>query len=188
MDKPNMYLVCGMPGAGKTTFSKQFAKNNDLVYISIDRCYAQVGGDPSTKSRKFEAWIKFFETIHEAEERGISIVVETMALTRFDRHEFLSWFPGFIHHIIFIDTRLNTCIANVAKRKERPISERDMLSLDRKLEVPTYEEIHLDKWEGYACIIELEGFSFKYYLDYSLKPNCDLNLNLFNGIVDCEGI
>ena len=34
-----MYLMCGCSGAGKTTYSKKFAKENNLKYLGIDDFY-----------------------------------------------------------------------------------------------------------------------------------------------------
>ena len=38
-----MYLMCGLSGAGKTTFAKKFAEENDLIYLSIDDFYKDYG-------------------------------------------------------------------------------------------------------------------------------------------------
>ena len=37
-----MYLMCGCSGCGKTTFSKEFAKKHNILYLGVDDFYREV--------------------------------------------------------------------------------------------------------------------------------------------------
>lgn len=97
-----MYLMCGLSGVGKTTYAKKFAEENNLVYLGIDEFYAKVNGDECIHENSFEVWIEFFKAIHETEVNNIDCIIDTNAITRCHRTQFLDWFPTFEHHLIYI--------------------------------------------------------------------------------------
>lgn len=148
-----MFLVCGMPGSGKTHFAQKFAEKNGIIYLNIDKFYEKVNGDECDRSHKFEVWIEFFKAIHEVELAGKDVVIETMALTAYNRKEFTSWFPAFEHHMIYIEAYYYACLNNVKKR-ERKIPEEVMEKYYKKLETPSMEEYK--DWDSAICIINAE--------------------------------
>ena len=113
----NMYLVCGLPGSGKTTFAKELADRNNYQYFSPDFYYAYINGSELDRSNKFDAWIMMFCDIQEAMENNEDCVVDTAAITYAQRQEFLNWFPDFEHHLIWIDADIFQCLKNNESRK-----------------------------------------------------------------------
>lgn len=104
-----MYLMCGLSGAGKTTFAKKFAEEHNLVYLGIDdfyACYAGTNGIRSPWSdphASFDVWIKYFYAIHTLEQEGKDILIDTNAPTYVKRQQFIDWFPCFDeHNLIYI--------------------------------------------------------------------------------------
>lgn len=83
-----MFLMCGHPGSGKSTYARELAHKNGYRYLSIDDMYATFNGDPTSHDNKFDVWMTFFRQIHAAEMAGHDIVVDTNAPTRGDRDEF----------------------------------------------------------------------------------------------------
>lgn len=112
-----MYLMCGCSGAGKTTFSKVFAKEHNLKYLGIDDFYALVNGDECLHINTFDVWIEFYKAIHEAEVNDIDVIIDTNAITKTHREQFIEWFPTFEHHLIYIE-------ASEALRKKNNMSRR----------------------------------------------------------------
>ena len=112
-----MYLMCGCSGAGKTTFSKAFAKEHNLKYLGIDDYYALVNGDECLHTNAFDVWIEFYKAIHEAEVDDIDVIIDTNAITRSHREQFIEWFPTFEHHLIYIE-------ASETLRKKNNMSRR----------------------------------------------------------------
>jgi predicted kinase len=112
-----MYLMCGCSGAGKTTFSKVFAEEYGLKYLGIDDFYALVNGDECLHTNTFDVWIEFYKAIHEAEVNDIDVIIDTNAITKSHREQFIEWFPTFEHHLIYIE-------ASETLRKKNNMSRR----------------------------------------------------------------
>lgn len=159
--KPRMFLVCGMPGSGKTHFAKKFATQNHIKYLNVDDFYAKVNGDETNRDNKFDVWIEFFKAIHEAELAGEDVVVETMALTQFNRKELTAWFPTFEHHMIYIDATLFSCYQAVQIRA-RKINKDTMDKYYSKLESPQKSE--LSDW---TSIITIKNITKHFYYNGS---------------------
>ena len=97
-----MYLMCGLSGAGKTTFAKEFAKEHNLTYISIDDFYKKAGGIYNDETG-FYVWIEFYKTIHMLEWLHCDILIDTNAPTFVKRQQFIDWFPSFDeYNLIYI--------------------------------------------------------------------------------------
>lgn len=146
-----MYLVMGASGAGKTTFAKKFAKDNNLLYLAPDDFYAVINGDDRIRENKFEVWISLFQALHVAEINGINCVVDTNALTIIDRDQFLGWFPTFEHHLIYIEASPELRKKNNQQRL-RQIPDSEMDKMTERLQVPCGET--LDKrWATFTHMV-----------------------------------
>lgn len=98
-----MYLMCGLSGAGKTTFAKEFAEENNLTYVSIDDFYKRKANGIYNDDTGFEVWIDFFKTIHMLERFRCDILIDTNAPTFVKRQQFIDWFPSFDeYNLIYI--------------------------------------------------------------------------------------
>ena len=130
-----MYLMCGCSGAGKTTFSKKFAEDNKLLYLGIDDFYAKVNGDECLHTNTFEVWIEFYKAIHEVEIKGLDCIIDTNAITRTHRAQFIEWFPTFEHHLIYISADPELRKYN-NKRRRRQVPDDVMDRMTAQLEKP----------------------------------------------------
>lgn len=152
-----MYLMCGCSGAGKTTFSKEFAKEHNLLYLGVDDFYQKVNGDECLHINSFEVWIEFFKAIHEAEVNNIDCIIDTNAITRVHRGQFIEWFPTFEHHLIYIRTEVALRkMNNLSRRRKVPDSEMDKMT--ERLEVP-YPTLEDPAWKT-ICLINNKYNSF----------------------------
>lgn len=111
-----MYLISGPSGAGKTTFAKQFAKDNGYQYLCIDDFYTLINGSEWWHEDETDIWLIFFKAIHLAEMHGRDTVIDTNSPTRTKRTEFLDWFPSFEHNLIFVYAPFELCVQNNAGR------------------------------------------------------------------------
>lgn len=149
--KATFVLVCGPSGAGKTTLSKRIAEYFDTKYLSADDFYAKVNGDENIHTNKFEVWVELFKAIHECEENGIDCVVDSNALSGSGRDEFINWFPGFNHHLIYVDADDHLRLQN-NKRRKRQIPEDVMIQMRTRAEPPVWRTMD-KKWKSLTRIV-----------------------------------
>jgi len=155
-----MFLMCGHPGSGKSTYARELARKNGFRYLSIDDMYATFNGDPTSHDNKFDVWMTFFRQIHTAEVAGQDIVVDTNAPTRADRYEFLNWFSSFEHHLIWINTSEKLCLEN-NKHRSRIIPEEQMKRLFGIFEIPNPSETYFCRtrstWESMSMVSNVDN-------------------------------
>lgn len=145
-----MYLMCGLSGVGKTTYAKKFAEENNLVYLGIDDCYAEINGDECIHENQFHAWILFFEKIHSLAVAGIDCIVDTNAITHCHRRQFLDWFPEFDeHHLIFVRASEELRYAN-NKSRRRVIPDEAMKKMLNDFEYPAIAEMR--EWDSITIV------------------------------------
>lgn len=134
-----MYLMCGCSGAGKTTYSKKFAREHNLLYLGIDDFYAKVNGDECLHTNTFEVWIEFYKAIHEAEVNELDCIIDTNAITKTHRAQFVEWFPTFEHHLIYIGAN-ETLRKKNNKQRRRQVPDDVMERMTAQLETPYISE------------------------------------------------
>lgn len=137
---PRLYMVCGCSGSGKTTFAKKFANANNLLYLGADDFYAKVNGDELKRGNKFEVWQELFKAIHQAEVDGINCLVDSNSLSAASRDEMVNWFPGFDHHLIYIEADEQLRMENNRKRM-RKIPDEVMMAMRTKVEPPVWNTL-----------------------------------------------
>ena len=175
--KAKLFLVCGFPGSGKTRFAKMFAEQNDFAYLCIDDCYTEINGDELDHSNKFKVWQRFYYLINEYQENEVDVVVEAMSLDKYARHEFISWFPNFSHHLIVMTNDFEECCANVAKRR-RNISREGMLKLKDRFRLPDRNE--REEWNsGIMALFDEE----RLVCTTLVNTKDDFNKSLLKGVV-----
>lgn len=145
----NMYLMCGLSGCGKTTFSKDFADKYHLLRFGVDDYYAIINGDECIHENTFDVWIKLFKDIHDAESKGRDCIVDTNALSWHQRMQFIEWFPTFNHHLIVIESNENLRRKNNRSRR-RQIPEQKMDEMLITWERPSIEKD--TKWKSITYI------------------------------------
>lgn len=175
--KPVMYLMSGLSGAGKTKFAKDFAKKRGLRYLCPDDFYAVVNGDDRIHEHEFEVWMAFFQAVRLAEQDGVSCIIDTNALTVVHRTQFLDWFPGFDHVLIYISASLELCQQN-NKNRRRVIPEGELLRMHHRLQVPTKDED--PRWGDLIMLRNNNNESFELVSDSALSKASEM---LMQGIV-----
>ena len=146
-----MYLVTGCSGVGKTTFSKRFAEERNLLYLSPDDFYALINGDDRIRDNKFTVWITLYQAIHAAEMSGRDCIIDTNALTQIDRDQFLGWFPTFDHHLVYIEATPELRKHNNLQRT-RHVPDEEMDRMSALVQPPRWG--HLDKrWMSFTHIV-----------------------------------
>lgn len=137
-----MYLMCGLSGAGKTTFAKEFAEENDLIYLSIDDFYKEYGHGQYDEDTGFSVWIEFFKAIHMMENYHVNIIIDTNAPTFVKRQQFIDWFPNFDEYnliYIAIDDENLRKKNNASRGRVVPIDEMERMRKEFEEPVEFYD-------------------------------------------------
>lgn len=152
-------LIClaGLPGAGKTTWAKNFIKDHpNFLYISPDCYYERINGDDLIRDHSFEIWMAMFRDIHIAEKNFNNVLIDSDNLTYAQRNQWIEWFPYFDEHILlFLEEDYNTCFDRVSKRRrtipeiimrekmykwENPLEAGDCAEWDRVYQISSDED------------------------------------------------
>ena len=146
----NLYLFCGVSGAGKTYLGKELQKANpQSVFFDVDEYYAAINGDECIRDNSFEVWHKLFRDIHEVIVHKQNVIVTTNAIHRYDRQDFITWFPEAIHHLIWISAPLEKCLSQNMMRR-RKIPSAIISSMYYNAEIPDNTEW---EWDSITHII-----------------------------------
>lgn len=135
------YVMTGLSGAGKTTFGKKFAKENNLRYLNIDNFYTAVFGNGSNHTHKFTIWEMFYKAVDIAVFDGVDVLLDVNSPNRTDRNILAHALgPKYdVKCLIFIDTPTSLCISNNLSR-DRVIPPDDMEKIIKSYQAPTIEE------------------------------------------------
>lgn len=117
MQTPELLVVAGPNGSGKTSLALEYARQTGLTYVSAD-AIAEVLSPDNPLSVRFEAGRRFLESINEHLSSSTSPVVETTLSGRsFRRIITRAKQMGFSVSIafLFLDSA-ETCIARIEER------------------------------------------------------------------------
>ncbi len=150
-----MVAMCGLSGAGKTTFAKKYAEENGLRYLCVDEFYRKLNGTELDRSNFFDVWISFFQEIHRCETEDIDILIDTDNLTRGQREQFLEWFPTFEHHLIVIKASEELRRSN-NHRRNRNVPEEEMDAMRLRFSEPA-DETEDKGWLSITRVVNLNN-------------------------------
>ena len=154
---PEMIVMCGLPGSGKTTWAKSYADASGYQYIGVDDFYKLLNGDERLHENKFEVWMAIYRALHIAETHRRSVVFDTNAPTVTERSQLITWFPSFDHTLVYIRADENLCRKNNLSRR-RVVPEEEMRRLIDNFQVPRRGEDN--RWHQ---MIFLENRCNNYY-------------------------
>lgn len=108
----DLYLMCGVPGAGKSTFLKNHIKKENSAIISRDAIrFSIVKPYEDYFSHEDEVLNVFWEQINKALAEGKDTFVDQTSLTPRARKWLLQHVEGYKHaNLIWIDENLETCL------------------------------------------------------------------------------
>lgn len=116
-DKPQLLIVGGPNGSGKTTVAMKYATVEGIPYIGADAIAASLAPDDPTSAR-VEAGRQFISSVDESVASKRSCVVEsTLSGRSFRKHIHAACDNGYEITIVFVFVdSVDVCIARVAER------------------------------------------------------------------------
>ncbi|MGD8862547.1 MAG: ATP-binding protein [Myxococcales bacterium] len=166
-DRPTVFTVCGLPGAGKTRFARELARDRGAVCFSADEWVLSLYGPglPVARFGEFKArvWEQIWRVAARLLELGVSVVLDFSFYLRSDRADFRrrAAAAGADFRIYYLECSVDVARARVQARNRRPgmdtfsIGARDFDQLVALLEPPSRQE-EPDVVRVQAALEELE--------------------------------
>ena len=141
----NLYLMCGCPGSGKTTYCKNHLTEKDK-HISRDEIrFSMLQPGENYFAHEDDVYMTFWQNIIEALRNGYNVFADQTNLSIKSRHYLLGHIPkGACEHIyaIVIKNDLQTCLNQNENRKGTkayvPVSQ--LRRMFYSFQMPTKEE------------------------------------------------
>jgi predicted kinase len=115
----DLYIMCGIPGSGKSTFLKNKIKKDNSVVISRDEIrFSMLRPGEEYFSHEDDVTETFWNQINEALATGKDVFADQTSLTPKSRKWLIDHVNGYDHvNLIWIDEDLQTCLERNEKRR-----------------------------------------------------------------------
>ena len=141
----DLYLMCGVPGSGKSTFLKNKIKKSDKnTIISRDEIrFSLVKPDESYFSHEDEVCECLWSCINSELAAGYNVFVDQTSLTKKSRKWLLDHVENYHHaNLIWIDEDLETCLKRNENRKgtRSYVPRNSIINMYNKFTKPSLDE------------------------------------------------
>lgn len=90
MNKPTLWVMCGLSGSGKSTIAKKLAQEHEnTVIVSSDQIREELTGDYENQDRNDEVFQVFHKRIRENLENNKNVIADATNLTMKSRRAIL---------------------------------------------------------------------------------------------------
>ena len=146
MNRPTLIILCGIPGAGKTVYSKEYIKTHsniihpNIIHLSSDQIRAELYGDESVQGNPGEVFSLMQKRAVAALNDGYDVLYDATNITRKDRASIIGVCPKFTKiecHIIWAP--IEECIKRDAER-ERTVGKEIIDRMLKRFQAPYYDE------------------------------------------------
>ena len=141
MNRPTLIILCGIPGSGKTTYSKNYIeRNKNTVHLSSDAIRKELYGDENIQGNPSDVFSLMQQRAIEALNNGQDVIYDSTAMTRKDRQGIISVCPRLAKiecHIIWAP--IETCIERDATRN-RTVGKDVINKMLKRFQAPYYDE------------------------------------------------
>ena len=144
-----LFLMCGLPGAGKTTLAKEIERERRALRFTPDEWIAALHIDPYDEAKRAQIEALQWQLASRALELGIDVVLDFGAWLRSERVEFRARAKalGARTEIRFLDVPREELLARLATRNAAPpagafhVSAAQLDEYARSFEPPTPDEL-----------------------------------------------
>ena len=144
-----VYVMCGLPGSGKTTIARQIAADLDAVVISSDSIREELYGDESVQGNPSVVFDTLYSRAHAAIDDNLSVILDATNVKKRDRARVFKEFPDNEIAAFVINTPVEVCKQRNGER-ERVVPEYVIDRMAKNFELPTREEGFVKIYQ-YVC-------------------------------------
>lgn len=148
---PTLYIMCGIPASGKTTWCREFMKaqdeiGNDVRYISRDEIrFAFLQKDDDYFAHEMQVFKKFAGAIAQTLADGFDIIADATHINTFSRRKLINAVDESYadYNIVFVvvDTDFTECLKRNEEREGREHLPPDAIQkMRRNFIAPTLAE------------------------------------------------
>ena len=147
-----LYLICGLVGSGKTTYSKQLEKEQNALRLSLDEWMIPLYGEHMERQmfekRRSALQSLFNDSACRLLDLGVPVIFDYGFWKKIDREKTIKWAETMGHEsvIYFIDTpsevrRLRIARRNLLHSSQHYFFSENIVELfDSWFEAPSFEE------------------------------------------------
>ncbi len=157
MLKPTLYLMCGLPGSGKTTRAKRLEQEAPALRLTPDEWMTPLFGESICQPATIDRWNEAHDRVEQVQwqiaeralQLGANVVLDFGVWTRHEREAFRTRATtiGARSELIFLDEPLEVLKQRVKVRNgfpgqvAYPISEAELELWSAKFQPPTEDEL-----------------------------------------------
>ena len=136
-----LVILVGCPGAGKSTWGKKFAAENNLTYVSTDAIRAELGKGEADQSVSAQAFATARARVSAALGAGKSAMIDATSVSKKARKDWVNLARGHAAYIIAVafEVPKDELLRRDAQR-ERKVGEEIITRFLNKYKRPSDEE------------------------------------------------
>jgi len=141
-----LYIMCGAPGSGKTTFAKSDSRLEHCSYISRDEIrFSIIKNEEDYFSHEKEVFRRFVSEIVKQIKGGFNVIADATHLNEFSRRKLTQAIDMYTsdYKIIYVvfNVDANTCVARNSAREGRAnVPENIVRNMCRDFRAPSKDE------------------------------------------------
>lgn len=151
LDKPNLVMLCGLPGSGKSVFAETLRSKYGYVVHSSDQIRKELFGDENSQEDNGAVFNLLHKRIKDDLNQGHCVVYDATNLNRRKRKNFLTKYLKGVRcakYCYLIPTPYKKCLKN-NKKRERRVPEEVVERMYKSFQVPVkadgFDEVFIDR-------------------------------------------
>ena len=140
-----LYIAVGLPGSGKSTYSKNFIKDKNIEYLSSDELRAKFGSGETDQTCTNQVFVYIKRKVDEFLKDGKNVLVDATSVNRKERIDYINTAKKYGAKVVAIVFKMDRqrLIDRNKKRGEQGGREVPIFVIDKmlnKFEEPSYDE------------------------------------------------
>lgn len=140
MERPKLYVMCGISGSGKSTWAVEHAEELDAYIISTDGIRGELWGDENDQRDPRKVFATAFHRIDTCLQKGWNVIFDATNLSARDRRKVICYFKTYAE-MVCVNMYCDPEIAIERQSlRDRKVPEEVIRRQMHKYTVPSYDE------------------------------------------------